>query len=47
MLWLEGSVMVADAEFDKEKPLSTRAKWVERITEKKKKRPTYRVSQRC
>lgn len=37
MLWLEGSGMVADAEFDKEKPLSTRAKWVERITEKKKK----------
>lgn len=36
MLWLEGSGMVADAKLDKEKPLSTRAKWVGRITEKKK-----------
>lgn len=49
MLWLEGSGMVADAKLDKEKPLSTRAKWVERITgkEKRKERLTYRVSQRC
>lgn len=37
MLWLEGSGMVADAKLDKEKPLSTRAKWVGRITEEKKK----------
>lgn len=45
MLWLEGSGMVADAKLDKEKPLSTRAKWVERITGKKKKRKANIQSQ--
>lgn len=42
MLWLEGSGTVADAELDKEKPLSTRAKWVERITERRKKKANIR-----